>query len=521
MAFIKAISYYLPEKVVTNEELVKEFPEWSVDKVAQKVGVDSRHLAAENETAGDMAEKAARKLFEEYQIDPKSIDFLMLCTQSPDYFLPSTACILQDRLGIPTSAGAFDYNLGCSGCIYGMAMAKGLIAAGIAKNVLLLTAETYNKYLHPSDKSNRSIFGDGAAACLVSAEGFAEIGEFSLGTDGSGANNLIVKTGASRQKEVTGKFVEDEEGHIWYDDYLYMNGGSIFNFTLDAVPAMMKEILEKNQMQKEDVDYYVFHQANKFMLNTIRKVCLLPKDKFYVNLATTGNTVSSTVLIGVKECLENKDYENARYNFSYISGYEDSDKLLKEASYNVALKSMGEKDYKFAVFCFEEAKGYSDANKKINEAKYEYVKANKNRTDTTTYSYLKDLKDVNYSDAKTIYNDLYAWKVVDIYFNTSESSTAKNDSISKYSAVYCHFTLKGGPPNEKIYVYHIVKYPDGGTRDGKKATPWKMSDGDESWWGWEDGLYYDPYYGATGTLKFTFYDEKGNKIGEGSVKISN
>jgi 3-oxoacyl-[acyl-carrier-protein] synthase-3 len=304
-AFIKAISYYLPERVVTNEELVKEFPEWSVDKVAQKVGVDLRHLSAPDETAGDMAEKAARLLFEEYSIDPKSIDFLLLCTQSPDYFLPSTACVLQDRLGIPTSAGAFDYNLGCSGCIYGMAVAKGLIAAGIASNILLLTAETYNKYLHPSDKSNRSIFGDGAAACLISTDGFAEIGEFSLGTDGSGANHLIVKTGASRQKAPTGLFVEDDEGHVWYDDYLYMNGSAIFNFTLDAVPVMMKEILEKNSLSKDDVDYYLFHQANKFMLNTIRKVCVLPKDRFYVNLAETGNTVSSTVLIGLKECLSN------------------------------------------------------------------------------------------------------------------------------------------------------------------------------------------------------------------------
>lgn len=304
-AFIKALSYYLPEKVVTNEELVKEFPEWSVEKVAQKVGVDSRHLAAEDETAGDMAEKAARNLFEEYHIDPRSIDFLMLCTQSPDYFLPSTACLLQDKLGIPISAGAFDYNLGCSGCVYGMAIAKGLIVAGIAKNVLLLTAETYNKYLHPSDKSNRSIFGDGAAACLISTEGFIEIGEFSFGTDGSGANNLIVKTGAARQKDATGKFVEDEEGHIWYDDYLYMNGGNIFNFTLDAVPAMMKDILEKNGLEKDQIDYYVFHQANKFMLSTIRKVCGIPKDKFYNNLASTGNTVSSTVLIGLKDCLDN------------------------------------------------------------------------------------------------------------------------------------------------------------------------------------------------------------------------
>ena len=304
MAYIKAISYYLPERVVTNEELVKAFPEWSVEKVAQKVGVNSRHLAASDETAGDMAEKAARKLFEEYHIQPESIDFLLLCTQSPDYFLPSTACILQDRLGIPTSAGAFDYNLGCSGCIYGMAVAKGLIAAGIAKNILLLTAETYNKYLHPEDKSNRSIFGDGAAACLISTEGFAEIQDFVLGTDGKGADNLIVKTGAARHMLPTGKSQEDDEGHIWYDDYLYMNGGAIFNFTLDAVPGMIQQLLEKHHLSRDDINYYVFHQANKFMLSTIRKFCVLPKDKFYINMENVGNTVSSTVLIGLKDCIE-------------------------------------------------------------------------------------------------------------------------------------------------------------------------------------------------------------------------
>ena len=200
-----------------------------------------------------------------------------------------------------------------------MAIAKGLIAAGIAKNVLLLTAETYNKYLHPSDKSNRSIFGDGAAACLISTDGFAEIGEFVLGTDGRGANNLIVKTGASRQKAPTGLGVEDEEGHIWYDDYLYMNGGAIFNFTLDAVPAMMGQVLEKNNLQKDEIDYYVFHQANKFMLNTIRKVCVLPKDKFYVSLTETGNTVSSTVLIGLKDCFDNGSIKSG--DIVMISGF--------------------------------------------------------------------------------------------------------------------------------------------------------------------------------------------------------
>lgn len=304
-AFIKAVSYYLPEEVMTNELLVKEFPEWSVEKVADKVGVYARHIAAENETAGDMAEKAARKLFEEYNIDPKEIDFLIFCTQSPDYFLPSTSCLLQNRLGIPTSVGAFDYNLGCSGCVYGMAIAKGLIMAGIAQNVLLLTAETYNKYLHVEDKSSRSIFGDGAAACLISSKGLAEIGDFVLGTDGSGAEQLIVKTGASRQKQATGLQSEDSEGRIRRDDYLYMNGSAIFNFTLDAVPAMMNQLLEKSGLTKENIDYFVFHQANKFMLDTIRKVCVLPRDKFYLDLENVGNTVSSTVLIGLKECLKN------------------------------------------------------------------------------------------------------------------------------------------------------------------------------------------------------------------------
>lgn len=303
--YIKALSYYLPERIVTNAELLKDFPEWSVDKVTAKVGVTSRHLAADNETAGDLAEKAARRLFEEYGISPSEIDFLLLCTQSPDYFLPSTACLLQHRLGIPVTSGAFDYNLGCSGCIYGLAVAKGLVSAGIARNVLLLTAETYSKYLHPSDKSNRSIFGDGAAACLISTDGFAEIGDFVCGTDGSGAENLIVKTGASKQRKPTGIFKEDEEGHTWYDDYLYMNGGAIFNFTLETVPVLVRQLLDKSGSQKEEIDYFIFHQANKFMLNTIRKVCILPKEKFYVSLENTGNTVSSTVLIGLKDCLLN------------------------------------------------------------------------------------------------------------------------------------------------------------------------------------------------------------------------
>ena len=195
--------------------------------------------------------------------------------------------------------------MGCSGCIYGLATAKGLLAAGLAKNVLLLTAETYTKYLHPSDKSNRTIFGDGAAACLISTEGFAEIGDFVFGTDGSGAENLIVKSFGARQPQATGLESTDDDGHIRRDDYLYMNGSAIFNFTLDSVPVMIKQLLEKSHLEKADIDYFLFHQANKYMLNTIRKVCGIEKDKFYIDLEHTGNTVSPTILIGLKECLNN------------------------------------------------------------------------------------------------------------------------------------------------------------------------------------------------------------------------
>lgn len=304
-AYIKAISYYLPERVLTNEDLIREFPEWDVDKVYGKVGVRERHIAGPDETAGDLAEKAAHKLFDEYRISPSEIDFILLCTQSPDYFLPSTACLLQHRLGIPTTAGAYDYDLGCSGCIYGLATAKGLLAAGLAKNVLLLTSETYTKYLHPEDKSNRSIFGDGAAACLLSSEGgFAEIGEFVFGTDGSGANNLMLKSFGARQRQASGFESTDDDGHTRHDDYLYMNGSAIFNFTLDAVPFMMKQLLEKSHMDKNQIDFFLFHQANKYMLNTIRKVCGIEKDKFYIDIEQTGNTVSPTILIGMKECLD-------------------------------------------------------------------------------------------------------------------------------------------------------------------------------------------------------------------------
>lgn len=301
-AYIKAIDYYLPSFELTNEALVEEFPEWTVEKIASKIGVSLRHISANDETAGDMAVCAAEKLFKAYSIDRSCVDFVILCTQSPDYHLPSTACIIQSRLGLKSACGAFDIDLGCSGYEYGLATAKGLIVAGIATNVLLLTAETYTKYLHPKDKGNRTIFGDGATATLVSTEGFAKIGDFSLGTDGSGADYLVVKTGCSRCPSPLNDEVLDENGVVCSDN-LFMDGKAIFDFTASAVPAMVKDVLAKNNLVMDDLSLVIFHQANKFMINYLRKLLRLDKERFFEYMETVGNTVSSTVPIAMCEAM--------------------------------------------------------------------------------------------------------------------------------------------------------------------------------------------------------------------------
>ena len=294
-AFIKYVAYCLPEKVVTNEAIVNDFPEWSVEKITEKVGVNQRHVAAEDETATDLAEKAAIKLIAENNIDKDIIDFVILCTQSPDYFLPTSACLLQTRLGLRQDIGAFDFNLGCSGYVYGLSIAKGLIAGGIAENVLLLTAETYNKYLHPKDKGNRTIFGDAASATLVSVDGVAEVLNFALGTNGKGANNLIVKSGASRMPENQNDLTFDKNGNPVSSDYLFMNGAQIFAFTQRNVPKVINEVLEKNNLAKEDIDMFVLHQANRYMLDFLRNKMDIPEDKFYIFMENVGNTVSNSI----------------------------------------------------------------------------------------------------------------------------------------------------------------------------------------------------------------------------------
>lgn len=290
---ISKIESFFPKKVVTNEDLQKEFPEWSPEKIFNKVGVRQRYTASQEETVLELAVEASNKILKD--IDKNKIDFILFCTQSPDYHLPTTACILQDRLGLRKEIGALDFNLGCSGFVYGLGVAKGLISAGIAKTILLVTSETYTKYLRADDKSNKTIFGDGAAATLIEKDDTKQGFQFELGTDGSGYSHLIVKNGGGRNSISE----EDMMGNC-----LYMNGPKIFTFTIEKIPIIVDEVLKKNNLKKEDIDYFVFHQANKHILNRQREMLDIPEEKFYINLENTGNTVSSTIPIALKDLID-------------------------------------------------------------------------------------------------------------------------------------------------------------------------------------------------------------------------
>jgi 3-oxoacyl-[acyl-carrier-protein] synthase III len=296
-ARIRAIATHLPETVLGNRELSELFPSWSESKILEKTGIESRRIAAPGETAGDLAFEAARKLLATGTCSADEIDFLIFCSQAPDYILPTTACVLQDRLGLRRDIGAMDFNLGCSGFVYGLSIAAGLISAGLAGNVLLLTADTYSKYINPLDKSVRTLFGDGAAATLVSASDSGSIGPFVFGTDGRGAKDLIVEAGGFRTPRCAETAAERDDGmgNVRSRDNLYMNGANVMSFTLREVPRTFARLLEKSGTAPGDYDHVVLHQANKFMLDALQKKLGLPDRQVPRHYEAIGNTVSSTI----------------------------------------------------------------------------------------------------------------------------------------------------------------------------------------------------------------------------------
>ncbi len=261
----------------------------------------TRHVAGTEEFTSSLAVKAALQLFASQSIDPKSIDYLILCTQSPDFFLPSTACLVQDELGLRTEIGAVDVNLGCSGYIYSLGMAKGLIESNQVKNVLVITAETHSKLANPNDKSTRPIFGDAAAATLIEGTAVStRLTGFTYGSDGLGGPSLVIPNGSLRaggsyspRSSPTARGLETNG----YD--MYMDGLEIFNFTLRVVPDCVAQILDRTALTLDEIDYFVFHQANGYLIEHLRKKLGIDKSKFAVEIADLGNTGSSSIPIAL------------------------------------------------------------------------------------------------------------------------------------------------------------------------------------------------------------------------------
>lgn len=294
-ARVSQIEFSLPEAFESNEDLLIENPDWDMAKIYEKTGVARRYRAAPGQTAADLCVEAAEKLFQSGKVPKSEIGALLFCTQSPDYALPTTACIIQDRLGLAKRTAAFDFNLGCSGFVYGLAIAGAMVESCLSRNVLLLCGETYTKYIDAHDRACRPIFSDAGSAALIQRSEQPMIGPFELGTDGSGYQNLIVSNSGAR---LTG------QGPLHEIQRLRMDGPSVFVFTRTMVPKSIRDLLALSGLGLEEIDLFVFHQASKLVLDSLIKNLNLPEQKVIRDLETIGNTVSATIPIALKRAFD-------------------------------------------------------------------------------------------------------------------------------------------------------------------------------------------------------------------------
>lgn len=295
------IEYHLPDKIVTNSDFQASFPDWRVEQTEKRTGVFERRIARPDETAYDLALIAARKLFEKHKSLISKVDAIIFCTQSPDYVMPSNAFLLQRDLGLQTNLLAFDYSLACSGYIYGLLMASSFIKTGVAKNVLLVTSDTYSKYIEDSDRSTRMLFGDGASASWIGladqyeAEPLIDsFDDFQCASDGQGWDKFIIKSGGSRQPFST-------NAQAGYNDKIFMNGLQVLNLVNDRVIKQLFALLHKNNLEADQVDQFFLHQASGLALDSLRKKLKVGADKVFSNLGNVGNTVSSSIPILIKD----------------------------------------------------------------------------------------------------------------------------------------------------------------------------------------------------------------------------
>ena len=294
---IKCIETALPKNSFKISSLKKKNPTWDIKKIIEKTGIEKIWYTKKNQTALDLGFEASKKVLK--KINKKSIDTLIYVTQSPEYFLPTSACILQNKLGLNNNVKAFDINLGCSGFVYALFVASSLTQNNMSKNILIVCADTYTKYIDNSDRTNKTIFSDGASATLVSRSKKKYIGNFLMGTDGSGYKDLIVENGASRAG-----FENNNKAK------LFMNGAKIFMFTVANIPKNIEQLLAISKIKKKNIKVFFFHQGSKIILNSLKDALKLSKNQLYNNLRFLGNTVSSTIPFSLKQASNEKKIKN-------------------------------------------------------------------------------------------------------------------------------------------------------------------------------------------------------------------
>lgn len=304
---IEHIAYSLGEVQVTNDDLQRENPHWDMSKTFERTGVRSRPVASLGTTALDLACRAVEGAAAKSPNGLEDVDGLIFCTQTPDYLLPPNSTLLHGRLGMRSNVMAFDISHACSGFTYALGIAKSLVESGAAKRVLVVTADTYSRLIHAEDRSIRPLFGDGAAATIVSSNRPAvKILDMSFGTSGKHADRFIVRNGGFRSPKSTPPLIvtPDAGGRIDSMDHIKMDGLGVLSFFNNVVPTAVNELLAKHALSVEAPSHFVFHQASQLALNGIARSLKLPSEKMTNCLSDHGNLVSSSIPVALAQLID-------------------------------------------------------------------------------------------------------------------------------------------------------------------------------------------------------------------------
>lgn len=303
---ISAISACVPKTVFYNKDLGYLIPEHEIEKTIESIGIVERRIADDDVCASDLCYKAAVQLMEDNHIDPETIDVLLFMSQTSDYRIPATSCILQHRLGLPKSTACIDLSLGCSGYVFALSTAFAYANMEGVRRVLLLDGETFSKIVNKRDKVDWPLYGDGATASLIEKGDYGKAA-FMLNTDGSGED--AVKIHAGMRHKITPESLiekEQEEGNIRNDLEVYMDGMDVFNFAIRVVPRSIKMLAKECGKDIDDIDYLVFHQSNKFMTDFFIKKLKFPPERVPYCIHKYGNTSSTSIPLTIVSELANK-----------------------------------------------------------------------------------------------------------------------------------------------------------------------------------------------------------------------